>query len=128
MALANTVVWIFTPDLGELHEIGDLAHSDVDNKTRWAADTRFDPANDTLAEIQRALVQYFGLTSAEVLDIQSFERVAIDPVWTDKAANGILIGIHRTFVGANEVNLPERTRNRLRSLRSGNPNLGKARP
>lgn len=127
MALANTIVWIFTPDLGELHEIGDLAHSDVDNKTRWPSGERFDPADDTLAEIQRALVQYFGLTSAEVLDIQSFERVAIDPVWNHKAA-AILIGIHRTFAGANEVNLPARTRNRLRSLRSGNPNLGIARP
>ena len=128
MALANTIVWIFTPDLGEQHEMGDLAHTEVDNKTRWQADTRFDPADDTLSEIQRALVQYFGLTSGEVADIQSFERVAIDPVWTDKAANGILIGIHRLFAGANEVNLPARGRNRLRSLRSGNPNLGKPRP
>lgn len=128
MALANTIVWIFTPDLGEQHEMGDLAHSDVDNKTRWPADTRFDPANDTLAEIQRALVQYFHLTSGQVADIQSFERVAIDPVWNDKAANGILIGIHRLFAGANEANLPARARNRLRSLRSGNPNIGKPRP
>lgn len=128
MALANTIVWIFTPDLGEQHEMADLAHSDVDNKTRWPPDTRFDPADDTLAEIQRALVQYFHLTSAEVLDIQSFERVAIDPVWNDKAANGILIGIHRSFTGANEARLPARARNRLRSLRSGNPNLGKPRP
>lgn len=127
MALANTVVWIFTPDLGEQHELADLAHTVVDNKTRWPADERFDPADDTVSEIQRALVQYFHLTAAEVLDIQSFERVAIDPVWNDKAAQ-ILIGIHRTFTGANEVNLPARARNRLRSLRSGNPNLGKPRP
>jgi hypothetical protein len=128
MALANTIVWIFTPDLGEQHEMGDLAHTENDNKARWPAGTRFDPANDTLSEIQRALVQYFHLTSGEVADIQSFERVAIDPAWNDKAANGILIGIHRTFAGANEANLPARARNRLRSLRSGNPNLGKPRP
>lgn len=127
MALDNTIVWIFTPDLGEQHEIGDLAHTVHDNKTRDPANTRFDPADDTLAEVQRALVQYFDLTSLQVADIQSFERVAIDPAWTDKAA-AILIGIHRTFAGANEVNLPARSRNRLRSLRSGNPNLGKARP
>jgi hypothetical protein len=128
MALENTIVWIFTPDLGELHEIGDLAHSTFDNQTRKPAGERFDPADDTLAEIQRAVVQYFNLTPAQAADIEIFERVAIDPVWNDKAANGILIGIHRTFAGANEVNLPARTRNRLRSLRDGNPNIGKARP
>jgi len=128
MALANNIVWIFTPDLGDTHELADLAHSDHDNKTRWPADTRFDPADDTLSEIQRALVQYFpALTSAQVADIQSFERVAIDPAWNDKAVQ-IMIGIHRLFAGANEANLPARARNRLRSLRSGNPNVGKPRP
>ncbi|MCK5090277.1 MAG: hypothetical protein KAQ88_09875 [Hyphomicrobiaceae bacterium] len=128
MALDNTIVWIFTPDLGETHELADLAHSDHDNKTRKPVDERFDPADDTLAEIQRALVQYFpSLTAAQVLDIQSLERVAIDPAWNDKAVQ-ILIGIHRTFAGANEANLPARARNRLRSLRSGNPNVGKPRP
>jgi len=127
MALANTVVWIFTPDLGELHEIGDVAHSDVDNKTRWPTGVRFDPADDTLAEIRRAIVQYFRLTAANADEFLIIERAAIDPAWSHKA-DAILIAIHRTFAGANEVNLPARSRNRLRSLRSGNPNLGKSRP
>lgn len=124
MALANTIVWIFSPDLGETNELGDCAHTEVDNQVRWAADTRFDPADATLPELQRAAIQYFGLTRAEVDAITGLEAVAILNRWTHKA-NQILIGIHSAFAGANESRLPALGRRRLQSLRTGNPNIGK---
>ncbi len=127
MALDNTIVWCFSPDLGETHEIGDCAHTTVDNKTRNPAGTRFDPADDSLAEIRRALTQYFPLTVTQAEEILSIERSAIDAAWTDKAAL-ILICIHRSFAGANETLLPALAKARLRKLRNGDPQLGKPRP
>ncbi len=124
MALANTIVWIFSPDLGETNELGDLAHTENDNQVRWAADKRFDPADASLAEMQRAAIQYFGLTRTEVEQITGLEAVAIHTNWSHKASQ-ILIGIHSAFAGANESRLPALGRRRLQSLRTGNPNIGK---
>jgi len=124
MALVNTIVWIFSPDLAEPRELGDLAHTSNDNRTRDPANKRFDPADATLAELQRAAIQYFGLTRAQVDKITGLQAVAIHTDWSHKA-NQILIGIHDDFTGANESRLPALARNRLRSLRGGNPNIGK---
>ena len=124
MALANTIVWIFSPDLGETHELGDLAHTEIDNRLAFDANKRFDPADATLAELQRASMQYFGLTRAQVGQITGMEAVAIHTDWSHKASQ-ILIGIHDAFSGANESRLPALGRRRLASLRGGNPNIGK---
>ncbi len=123
MALVNTVVWIFSPDLGETHELGDVAHTDNDNQTREPANKRFDPADATLAELQRAAIQFFGLNRAQVDQITGLQAVAIHTDWSHKA-NQILIGIHDAFSGANESRLPALARRRLTSLRGGNPNIG----
>lgn len=127
MALDNTIVWIFSPDLGDTHELADYGHTTHDNQTRRPPDTRFDPNAVTLDELRRAVVQYHKLTSAEVLELGSIERVAIDPTWNDKALE-IIIMIRDDLAGVNESRLPARARNRLRSLRTGNPNVGKSRP
>jgi len=123
MALVNTIVWLFSPDIGDRSETADLAHTENDNRTRDAANKRFDPADATLAELQRASVQYFGLTRAQVEKITGMQAVAIHTDWNHKAAQ-ILIGIHDDFTGANEANLPALAKARLRSLRGGNPNIG----
>ena len=124
MALVNTIVWIFSPDLGDTHELADLAHTENDNRLTERAEKRFDPADATLAELQRASIQYFGLTRAQVEKITGMQAVAIHTDWTHKAAQ-ILIGIHDDFAGANETLLPALARRRLQSLRGGNPNIGK---
>ena len=126
MALVNTIVWIFSPDLGDTHELADLAHTENDNRLTERAEKRFDPADATLAELQRASIQYFGLTRAQVEKITGMQAVAIHTDWTHKAAQ-ILIGIHDDFSGANETLLPALARRRLQSLRGGNPNIGKGR-
>jgi len=123
MALANTIVWIFSPDIGDKNEIGDLAHTENDNRTRDAANKRFDPADASLAELQRAAIQFFGFTRAQVDKITGMQAVAIHTDWDHKAAQ-ILIGIHDDFTGANETNLPALAKRRLLSLRGGNPNIG----
>jgi len=123
MALVNTIVWVFSPDLGDTHELSDLAHTENDNQTREPANKRFDPADATLAELQRASIQYFGLSRAQVNEITSLQAVAIDTAWDHKAVQ-ILIGIHSAFSGANESRLPALARRRLQSLRGGNPNMG----
>lgn len=124
MALVNTIVWIFSPDIGNTFELADLAHTENDKETRWPANKRFDPADASLAELQRAAIQYFGLTRAQVDKITGLQAVAIHTDWSHKA-NQILIGIHDDFTGANESRLPALARNRLRSLRGGNPNIGR---
>ena len=126
MALVNTVVWIFSPDLGEAFELADLAHTENDNQLTERAEKRFDPADATLAELQRAAMQYFGLTRTQVEQITGMQAVAIHTDWTHKAAQ-ILIGIHDAFSGANESRLPALAKRRLQSLRGGNPNIGKGR-
>lgn len=126
MALVNTIVWIFSPDIGNTFELADLAHTSHDNLTRNPANKRFDPADATLAELQRASIQYFGLTRAQVDKITGLQAVAIHTDWLHKA-NQILIGIHDDFTGANESRLPALGRRRLASLRGGNPNIGKPR-
>ncbi len=123
MALVNTIVWIFSPDIGDTFELGDLAHTSNDNRTRDDPNKRFDPADATLAELQRASMQYFGLTRAQVDQITGMEAVAIHTDWSHKAVQ-ILIGIHDAFSGANESRLPALARRRLTSLRGGNPNIG----
>lgn len=127
MALDNTIVWIFSPDLGETNELGDYGHTTHDNKITRPAGERFDPNDVTLDELRRAVSQYHKLTGAQVLELGSIERVAIDPAWNDKAVE-IIIMIRDDLAGANETRLPARARNRLRSLRTGNPNVGEARP
>ena len=123
MALVNTIVWIFSPDLGDTHERADLAHTSNDNETRWPPDTRFDPADASLAELQRAAMQYFHFTRAQVDELTGLEAVAIQSRWSHKAVQ-ILIGIHSSFAGANESRIPALGRRRLASLRTGNPNIG----
>ncbi len=123
MALVNTIVWIFSPDVGDKTELGDLAHTSQDNRTRDDANKRFDPADASLAELQRAAIQFFGMTRAQVDKITGLQAVAIHTDWAHKATQ-ILIGIHDDFSGANESRLPAVARNRLRSLRGGNPNIG----
>jgi len=127
VALDNTIVWIFSPDLGDTHELADYGHTTHDNNLTRPADTRFDPNTVTLDELRRAVSQYHNLTGPEVLELGSIERVAIDPTWNDKALE-IIIMIRDDLAGANESRLPARARNRLRSLRTGNPNVGKPRP
>lgn len=127
MALDNTIVWIFSPDLGESHELADYGHTTHDNKLTRPANTRFDPGDATLDELRRAVSQYHKLSGAQVLDLEAIERVAISPTWSDKAGE-IIIMIRKDFTGANETRLPARARNRLRSLRAGDPNVGKTRP
>ncbi len=126
MALVNTIVWIFSPDLGDTHELADLAHTENDNQLTERAEKRFDPADATLAELQRASIQYFGLTRAQVDQITGMQAVAIHTDWSHKASQ-ILIGIHDAFSGANESRLPALARRRLQSLRGGNPNIGVSR-
>ncbi len=123
MALVNTIVWIFSPDLTNTFEFADLAHTENDNETRWPPNTRFDPADATLPELQRAAIQYFGLTRAQVDELTGLQAVAIQSQWSHKAVQ-ILIGIHSSFAGANESRIPALGRRRLASLRTGNPNIG----
>lgn len=127
MALDNTIVWIFSPDLGESHELADYGHTTHDNKITRPSGERFDPNDVTLDELRRAVSQYHKLTGPQVLELGSIERVAIDPAWNDKAVE-IIIMIRDDLAGANETRLPARARNRLRSLRAGNPNVGESRP
>lgn len=124
MALVNTIVWIFSPDISNTFELADLAHTENDNETRWPANKRFDPADASLAELQRAAIQYFGLTRAQVDKITGLQAVAIHTDWSHKA-NQILIGIHDDLTGANESRIPALGRRRLASLRTGNPNIGR---
>jgi hypothetical protein len=123
MALVNTIVWIFSPDIRNTFERADLAHTENDNQTRWPANKRFDPADATLPELQRAAIQYFGLTRAQVDELTGLQAVAIQSQWSHKAVQ-ILIGIHSAFAGANESRIPALGRRRLASLRTGNPNIG----
>ncbi len=127
MALDNTIVWIFSPDLGESHELADYGHTTVDNQTRDPASGRFDPNDATLDELRRAVSQFHNLSGAQVLLLEAIERVAISPTWSDKAGE-IIIMIRNDLTGANESRLPARAKARLRSLRDGNPNVGKPRP
>jgi hypothetical protein len=126
MALDNAIVWIFSPDLGEIHELGDVAHSTIDNNLTWPNDTRFDPIDASMGEFRRAARQFFNLAASEVnaLNIDPAD-IAIAPAaeWAH-ICDEIYIFIHRDFDGADEVLLPALAQTRLASLRAGNPNFG----
>ena len=130
MALANTVVWIFSPDLGEQHEGGDLAHTEVDAKITWPSGNRFDPVDASAGELRRAARQYFNLAANEVNALNIAVGDIAIPVVAEWAhiAEFIYIAIHRDFDGADEVNLPAIAQARLGFLRAGNPQLGKLLP
>lgn len=123
MPLANTIVWIFSPDLNEQFEGGDLAHTEADNDISQPANKRFDPDDASAGELRRAAGQYFGLTNPQLNKITALEAVAIHTNWDHKAAQ-ILIGIHQDWGGANEVNLPALAKARLVKLRAGDPQFG----
>jgi hypothetical protein len=110
--------------LNEQFEGGDLAHTSADNDLSQPANKRFDPDDASAGELRRAAGQYFGLTNPQLNQITALEAIAIDPAWSHKAAQ-ILVGIHSSWGGANEVNLPALAKARLQSLRTGNPNYGK---
>ncbi len=126
MALTDTVVWVFSPDLGESNEIGDVAHTDVDGVSNGqAADRQFNPLLATPAEFRKGSMQYWKLTQAQADDIQfnPLDQIAVVPDW-QHVAGLIAIGIHFTFAGGQEVNLPALAKARLQKLRAGNPTLG----
>lgn len=127
MALTDTVVWVFSPDLGETNEFADVAHTDVDGLSNGqAADKQFAPLLGTPAEFRKASKQYWKLTQAQADDLQfsPADQIAVVPDW-QHVAGLIVIGIRNDFVGPiNEANLPALAKARLQKLRAGNPTLG----
>ena len=126
MALTDTVVWVFSPDLGESNEIADVAHTDVDGVTSdHAADKQFDPLLATPAEFRKGAKQYWKLTQAQADDIQFLpaDQITVVPEWQHVALL-IAIGIRNDFAGGQEGNLPALAKARLQKLRAGNPTLG----
>ncbi len=126
MAIDNAVCWIFTPDLGEQHELGDYAHTLHDNNITWPNDDRFDPVDASAGELKRAARNYFKLSAPEVnaLNIAAGDiAIACAAEWLH-VADEIYIFIHRDFDNADEVNLPGIAQARLGFLRAGNPQVG----
>jgi hypothetical protein len=126
MAIDNAICWVFSPDLGEAHELGDVAHTAVDAKPEWPSGDRFDPVDASMGEFRRAARQYFNLSAAQVnqLNIAPGD-IAIAPAaeWAH-VCDEIYIVIHRDFDGADEVNLPAIAQARIGFLRAGNPQYG----
>jgi hypothetical protein len=120
MALDNAIVWIFSPDLGEIHEFGDVAHSTIDNNLTWPSGTRFDPTDASMGELRRAARQFFNLAPNEVnaLNVAPGD-IAIAPAaeWAH-ICDAIYIAIHNDFDGADEVLLPALAQTRLASINS----------
>jgi hypothetical protein len=126
MAIDNAIVWIFSPDLGETNEGGDLAHTLHDNNIIWPSDDRFDPVDASMGELRRAARQYFKLAANEVnaLNIAPGDiAIPCAAEWLH-VADEIYIVIHRDFDGVDEVNLPAIAQARLVLLRAGNPQFG----
>lgn len=126
MALTDTVVWVFSPDLGESNELGDVAHTDVDGvSSDHASDRQFNPLLGTPAEFRKGAKQYWKLTQAQADDIQfnPGDQITAAAEW-QHVCGLIVIGIHFTFAGGQEVNLPALAKARLQKLRAGNPTLG----
>jgi len=127
MAIDNAVAWVFSPDLGEQFEGGDLAHTVHDAKPEWPSGDRFDPADASMGEFRRAARQYFNLSAPQVNALNADPADLAIPCHADwlHIADEIYIFIHRDFDGADEVNLPAIAQARLGFLRAGNPQLGK---
>jgi hypothetical protein len=127
MAIDNAVCWCFSPDLGEQHEGGDLAHTLHDAKPEWPSGDRFDPVDASMGELRRAARQYFNLSPGQVNALNVAPGDIAIPVAAEWAhiCDEIYIVIHRDFDGADEVNLPAIAQARLGFLRAGNPQLGK---
>jgi len=127
MAVTDTVVWVFSPDLGETNEFADVAHTDVDGlSSSHAADKQFAPLLGTPAEYRKASKQYWKLTQVQADELQFLpaDQIAVVPDWQHVAAL-IVIGVRNDFVGpVNELNLPQLAQDRLVLLRAGNPTLG----
>jgi len=123
MALENSVIWVFTPDLGETNELADVAHTDVDSTA--GGSSPFNPLNATPAELRKASIDYWHLTQAQGDDIQFNPLDNIDTAaeWLH-VCEFIYIGIHAAFAGGEEINLPQLAQDRLVLLRAGNPTLG----
>jgi len=106
MALTDTVVWVFTPDIGESNELADVTHTDTDGVSSGQdPDKQFAPLNATPGELRKGAKQYYKLTQAQADNLQ-------------------FLPIHNTFTGANEANLPALAKARLQKLRAGNPTMG----
>jgi len=126
MALTDTVVWVFTPDIGESNELADVTHTDTDGVSSGQdPDKQFAPLNATPGELRKGAKQYYKLTQAQADNLQflPLDQIAVVPAWQHVAAL-IIIGIHNTFTGANEANLPALAKARLQKLRAGNPTMG----
>lgn len=126
MALTDTVVWVFSPDLGESNELGDVAHTDVDGVSSGQnSDRQFNPLLATPAEFRKGSKQYWKLTQAQADDIQFLpsDQITTAPEW-QHVCGLIAIGIHNMFSGADFALLPALAKARIQKLRAGNPTLG----
>lgn len=126
MALTNTVVWVFSPDLGETNELGDVTHTDVDGVSSGQdPDKQFAPLNATPGELRKGSMQYYKLTQAQADNIQFLpaDQIATVPEW-QHVCGLIIIGIHNMFSGADFALLPALAKARIQKLRAGNPTLG----
>lgn len=126
MALTNTVVWVFSPDLGETNELGDVTHTDFDGVSSGQdPDKQFAPLDATPAELRKGCKQYYKLTQAQADAIQfnPLDQINTVPEW-QHICDLIIIGVHNAFAGGEEINLPQLAQDRLVLLRAGNPTMG----
>lgn len=127
MALTNTVVWVFSADLGETIELGDVTHTDTDGVSSGQdPDKQFAPLNATPGELRKGAKQYYKLTQAQADALQFLpaDQIPVVPEW-QHVAGLIIIGKHDDFAGpVNEQNLPALAKARLQKLRAGNPTMG----
>lgn len=126
MALTDTVVWVFSADLGESNELGDVTHTDTDGVSSGQdPDKQFAPLDATPGELRKGTMQYYKLTQAQADAIQFLpaDQIPVVPEW-QHVAGLIIIGIHNAFSGGNFDNLPALAKARIQKLRAGNPTMG----
>jgi len=114
--LADSVVWVFSPDLGELFEWGDYGRLPDDESFGW------DPSDATMGELRRVCGEYFHLKPNEVNKLNWASVIECSPEWL-WVCETIWILIHRDYDGADEVNLPLEAQDRIAHLRDGNPQV-----